>query len=83
MTKDKMFHIRTRHFNVRYHFSHGVNVKGSVKLCKISTHDNPSNILTKLVPGTMFELSSGLVGILYFFKTLVLCDMRMHHVRSA
>ena len=58
-----MFHERTKHIDVRYHFIRGVIAKGDIKVCKINTRDNPIDMLTKLVPGAKFELCSSLVGI--------------------
>ena len=34
-------HERTKHIDVRYHFIQDVIAEGDVKVCKISTHDNP------------------------------------------
>nr|AAT44257.1 putative polyprotein [Oryza sativa Japonica Group] len=62
-TKDQMFHERTKHIDVRYHFIRGVIAEGDVKVCKISTHDNPADMMTKPVPTTKFELCSSLVGV--------------------
>ena len=58
-----MFHERTKHIDVKYHYVRDVVTKGKLKVCKISTHDNPSHMMTKPVPATKFELCSGLVGI--------------------
>jgi hypothetical protein len=46
-----MFHERTNQINVRYQYIRGVIAEGDVKICNISTHDNPrpSDMLTKLV----------------------------------
>ena len=38
--------------------------KGLVKLCKISTHNNPADMMTKHVSVAKFELCSNLVGII-------------------
>ena len=62
-TKDHMFYERTKHIDVRYHFIRGVVAKGDVKVCKISTHDNPAGMITKHVSVAKFELCSNLVGI--------------------
>ena len=51
LTKDKMFHEKTKHIDVRYHFIRGVIAEGDIKVCKINTCDNPANMLTKPVPG--------------------------------
>ena len=63
LTKDKMFHEKTKHIDVRYHFIRGVIAEGDIKVCKINTHDNPADMLTKSVPRAKFGLCSGLVGI--------------------
>ena len=63
LTKDQMFHERTKHIDVRYHYIRDVIAQGDVKVCKISTHDNPADMMTKSVPTTKFELCSNLVGI--------------------
>ena len=38
--------------------------EGELKVCKISTHDNPADMLTKSVPVAKFELCSSLVGLI-------------------
>ena len=63
LTKDQMFHERTKHIDVRYHYIREVIAKGDVKVCKISTHDNPADMMTKPVTATKFELCLDLVGI--------------------
>ena len=57
-----MFHERTKHIDVRYHFIRGIVADGDVKVCKISTHDNPADMMTKSIPVAKFELCSNLVG---------------------
>ena len=63
LTKDKMFHERTKHIDVKYHYVRDVVAQGKLKVCKISTHDNPADMLTKSVTVAKFELCSSLVGI--------------------
>ena len=41
LTKDQMFHERTKHINVRYHYIRDVIAQGDIKVCKISTHIIP------------------------------------------
>ncbi|KAK1652059.1 hypothetical protein QYE76_069864 [Lolium multiflorum] len=64
LTKDQMFHERTKHIDIKYHAIRDVVAKGKVKVCKISTHDNPADMMTKPVPVSKFELCSSLVGII-------------------
>ena len=63
LTKDQMFHERTKHIDVKNHYVRDVVAQGKLKVCKISTHDNPADMLTKSVPVAKFELYSSLVGI--------------------
>jgi hypothetical protein len=60
LTKEQMFHARTKHIEIKYDEIE----KGKINVCKISTHNNPADMLTKLVPVAKFELSSSLVGII-------------------
>ena len=58
-----MFHERTKHIDVRYHFIRGVVADRDVKVCKISTHNNPADMMIKPVPIAKFELCLNLVGV--------------------
>jgi len=62
LTKDQMFHERTKHIDVKYHYVHDVISQGKLKVCKISTHDNPADMMTKPVPVAKFELLVGLTA---------------------
>jgi hypothetical protein len=57
-------HARTKHIEIKYHYVRDEIEKGKLKVCKISTYNNPADMLTKLVPVAKFELCSGLVGII-------------------
>lgn len=59
-----MFYKRTKHIDIRYHYIRGVIAKGDIKVSKISTHSNPADMMTKLVPTAKFEFCSDLVGII-------------------
>jgi hypothetical protein len=63
LTKDQMITEKSKHIYIRYHFICDIIEKGLVKLCKISTHDNYADMMTKHVPIVKFELCSSLVGI--------------------
>jgi len=63
LTKNQMYHERTKHIDVRYHFIRDVVARGDLKVSKISTHDNPADMMTKPVLTNKFELCSDLVGI--------------------
>ncbi|GKV22644.1 hypothetical protein SLEP1_g32496 [Rubroshorea leprosula] len=47
LTKNTMYHERTKHIQVRYHFVREVISNGDVLVEKISTDQNPANMMTK------------------------------------
>jgi hypothetical protein len=63
LTKDQMFHEKTKHIEIKYHYVRDEVEKGKLKVCKIHTLDNPADMLTKPVPVAKFELCSSLVGL--------------------
>ncbi|KAG8480843.1 hypothetical protein CXB51_025300 [Gossypium anomalum] len=46
LTKDQMFHERTKHIDVRYHFVRDIIARGDIVVSKISTHENPADMMT-------------------------------------
>ena len=58
-----MFHERTKHIDIKYHYVRDVVTQGKLKVCKISTHDNLADMMTKTVHVAKFELCSSLVGL--------------------
>lgn len=63
LTKDQMFHERTKYIEVKYNYVRDIVAKGKLKVCKISTHENPADMFTKPVPVVKFDIFSSLVGI--------------------
>ncbi|KAG8481484.1 hypothetical protein CXB51_026330 [Gossypium anomalum] len=63
LTKDQMFHERTKHIDVRYHFVRDIIARGDIVVSKISTHENPADMMTKSLPITKFEHCLDLVGV--------------------
>ncbi|KAG8486697.1 hypothetical protein CXB51_020179 [Gossypium anomalum] len=55
LTKDQIFHERTKHIDVRYHFVHDIIARGDIVVSKISTHENPVDMMTTSLPITKFE----------------------------
>ena len=64
LTKDQMFHERMKHIDVRYHFIRDIIACGEVTIRKISTHENPVDMLTKSLLILKFEHCMDLVSIL-------------------
>ena len=63
LTKDQIFHERTKYIDVKYHYVRDVISQGKLKTCKISTHNNPADMMTKPVHVAKFELCSSLAGL--------------------
>ena len=63
VTTYQMFHERTKHIDVKYHYVCDVVTQGKLKVCNISTHDNSANMMTKSVPVAKFEFYSSLIGL--------------------
>ena len=58
-----MFHERTKHIDVRYHFVHEIIACGDIVVSKVGTQDNPTNIMTKSLPIAKFVHCSNLMGL--------------------
>ncbi|KAG8503781.1 hypothetical protein CXB51_001898 [Gossypium anomalum] len=63
LTKDQMFHERTKHIDIRYHFVRDIIARGDIVVCKIITYENPADMMTKSLPITKFEHFLDLVGV--------------------
>ena len=63
LSKDQMFHDRTKHIDIRYHFVRDIIEKGDCVVEKIHTDDNPADMFTKSLPIAKFKLCLDLVGI--------------------
>ena len=62
LTKDSMHHERTKHIDVRYHFVRDIVAQGKIIVHKISTEDNPANMLTKTLPTAKFKKCLDTIG---------------------
>ena len=64
LTKDHMFHERTKHIDVRYHFVREIIARGDIVVSKVGTQDNPTNMMiTESLPIAKFVHCSNLVGL--------------------
>ena len=61
--KNAMFHARTKHIDVRYHFIRQILEDGLVTLTKVRTQYNPADILTKSLPKARHEHCIDMVGV--------------------
>ena len=46
LTKYQMFHERTEHIDVRYHFVLEIIARGNIVVSKVGTQDNPIDMMT-------------------------------------
>lgn len=63
LTKDQIFHERTKHIDIRYHFVRDIIARGDIVVSKISTHNNPADMMMKSLPITKFKHCLNLVAI--------------------
>ena len=63
LCKNPAHHEKIKHIDIKLHFIRNEVSKGVIKMVKIHTDDNPSDILTKVVPATKFKKCLDLVGI--------------------
>ena len=57
-----MFHERIKYIDVCYPFVHEIIARGDIVVSKVSTHDNPTDMMTKTLSVTKFEHCLDLVG---------------------
>ncbi|GJZ29364.1 hypothetical protein Tco_0574011 [Tanacetum coccineum] len=55
LSRNHVFHERTKHINVRYHFIREVLEAKTVKVLKVGTEHNAADALTKVVPGLKLQ----------------------------
>ena len=63
LAKNQVHHGRTKHIDVRYHFVREIVEDGNVLLQKVSTVENPADMLTKVVSGIKFQHCLNLINI--------------------
>ena len=63
LSKNAMFHSRSKHIEVRYHWIRLVVEKRLMQLRNIHTKKNPIDMLTKVVTKEKFKLCAGTAGM--------------------
>ena len=63
LSKNSMYHARTKHIDVRYHWLRNVIELKKMKLKKVNTNKNGADMLTKVVPGSKLDVCSKLAGM--------------------
>ena len=54
LAKNPMFHVKTKHIAVKYHFIQDMLEDKQMELVKVHTTENPADLLTKGLPGESF-----------------------------
>ncbi|KAL3634979.1 hypothetical protein CASFOL_022033 [Castilleja foliolosa] len=63
LTKNPMFHERSKHIDVRLHFIRDIVARNEVCMEKIGTEDNPADVMTKVLPMSKFRYCLELVQL--------------------
>ncbi|WCJ38272.1 Retrovirus-related Pol polyprotein from transposon TNT 1-94 [Euphorbia peplus] len=63
LSKNTIYHSRTKHIGIRYHWIRDQLENGVFHLEKIATERNLSDMLTKVIPREKFELCNKLIGM--------------------
>ena len=58
-----MFHAKTKHIDVKYHFIQDVLEDKHMELVKVHTDDNPADLLTKGLGSERFAHCRALMGV--------------------
>ena len=64
LAKNQVYHARTKHIDVRFHFVWEILDEGDIELLKIYTKKNPADMLTKVMSGMKFTHCKELLHIL-------------------
>ena len=63
LCKNPVFHERSKHIQVKYHFIKDMIAQDVFKLKKIPTEFNPSDMGTKILPLSKFNIYKSLLNI--------------------
>ncbi|GKE08336.1 hypothetical protein Tco_1411887 [Tanacetum coccineum] len=63
LLRNAMFHERTKHINVRYHFIREIVESKEIEVAKIGTKNNAAGAFTKVVPGLKFKYCMKILGV--------------------
>jgi hypothetical protein len=63
LAKNAVFHSRTKHIEVRYHFIRSKLDEGKLRVLKINTKENPADAFTKVVTREKFEFCRASLGV--------------------
>ena len=64
LSKNQVFHERTKHIDIKVHFIRETGARRSVLVEKISTEDNAADMITKSLPSSKFSYCLELIRVL-------------------
>ncbi|GJX27363.1 transposable element [Tanacetum coccineum] len=62
LAKNQVYHARTKHIDVRYHFIREILEEGRVRIQKVHNSKNPADMLTKVLAGIKFNYCLDLIN---------------------
>ena len=63
LAKNLVFHAKTKHVDVKYHFIRDILEDKLLELVKVHTNDNPADLMTKGLPPERFAHCRALMGV--------------------
>ena len=63
LEKNLVFHAKTKHIDVKYHFIRDMLEDKLLELVKVHTDDNPADLMTKGLPPERFAHYRALMGV--------------------
>ncbi|GJZ93622.1 retrotransposon protein, putative, ty1-copia subclass [Tanacetum coccineum] len=63
LSRNAIFHERTKHINLRYHFIREIVESKEIEVVKIGTKNNAADAFTKVVPGPKFKYCIKILGV--------------------
>lgn len=63
LSRNSIFHERTKHINVKLHFIRDIVQSKEIEIKQVDTKDNAADMLTKVLPSFDFENCLGILGI--------------------
>ena len=63
IAKNPVFHAKTKHIEVHYHYVKEQHNAGHINLIYCSTHDNVTDIFTKALSGEKFKIFCNSLGL--------------------